>query len=47
LLDSIAAHKGKAPQELLDGVVADVRAFCGGATQSDDMTIVIVRYDGP
>jgi serine phosphatase RsbU (regulator of sigma subunit) len=31
----------------LDGVVADVRAFCGGATQSDDMTIVVVRYDGP
>ena len=26
LLDSIAAHRGKAPQELLDGVVADVRA---------------------
>jgi sigma-B regulation protein RsbU (phosphoserine phosphatase) len=47
LLDSIAAHRGKAPQELLDGVVADVRAFCGGATQSDDMTIVIVRYNGP
>jgi phosphoserine phosphatase RsbU/P len=47
LLESIAAHQGKAPQELLDGVVAAVRAFCGGATQSDDMTIVIVRYNGP
>jgi sigma-B regulation protein RsbU (phosphoserine phosphatase) len=46
LLASIAAHRSEPPQELLDSVVAEVRAFCGGATQSDDMTIVIVRYDG-
>ena len=30
----------------LDGVIKDVRVFCGEATQSDDVTIVMVRYDG-
>jgi len=46
LLASIARHASKPPQALLDSVIADVRAFCGRATQSDDVTIVIVRYDG-
>jgi serine phosphatase RsbU (regulator of sigma subunit)/pSer/pThr/pTyr-binding forkhead associated (FHA) protein len=46
LISSIAAHRDRPPQELLDGVVADVRAFCGRATQSDDVTVVVVRYDG-
>ena len=32
--------------ELLREIIADVRAFCGEATQSDDVTVVMVRYDG-
>ena len=28
-------------------VVGYVRTFCGEATQSDDITVVLVRYDGP
>jgi serine phosphatase RsbU (regulator of sigma subunit)/pSer/pThr/pTyr-binding forkhead associated (FHA) protein len=47
LLESINANRGGAPQQLLDGLLADVRAFCGGATASDDVTIVVVRFDGP
>jgi serine phosphatase RsbU (regulator of sigma subunit) len=31
---------------MLDALLADVRAFCGEATQSDDVTILMVRYDG-
>lgn len=47
LLACIASHRQAAPQALLDAVLADVRAFCGDATQSDDVTVVLVRYDGP
>jgi hypothetical protein len=27
-------------------VVADLHAFCGDATQTDDVTIVAMRYTG-
>jgi sigma-B regulation protein RsbU (phosphoserine phosphatase) len=46
LLASVEAHRGRSPQELLDGLLADVRQFCGRATPSDDVTIVVVRYEG-
>jgi serine phosphatase RsbU (regulator of sigma subunit) len=26
--------------------IADVRRFCGRAIQNDDVTMVVVRYDG-
>jgi sigma-B regulation protein RsbU (phosphoserine phosphatase) len=47
LLTSIEAHRNETPQQLLDGLLVDVRAFCGRAMPSDDITIVVVRYDGP
>jgi len=47
LLASLDAHRHESPQQLLDGLLADVRTFCGRATSSDDVTIVVVRYDGP
>ena len=31
---------------MLDALFADVRAFCGEATPSDDVTMVLVRYEG-
>jgi len=46
LLASIDANRGKAPQALLDALLHDVRAFCADATQSDDMTVVLLRYNG-
>jgi sigma-B regulation protein RsbU (phosphoserine phosphatase) len=46
LLASVNAHRGKSPQALLDGLLTDVRGFCGGATPSDDVTLVVVRYEG-
>ncbi len=46
LLASIEAHRTKTPQQMLDALLADVRAFCGQATPNDDVTMVIVRYDG-
>jgi sigma-B regulation protein RsbU (phosphoserine phosphatase) len=45
LLASIHAYHTSAPQDLLDGVLADVRAFCGEeAPASDDVTMVMVRF---
>ena len=46
LLASVAAHRGCSPQELLEGLVGDLRAFCGRALPNDDVTLVVVRYDG-
>src|SRR5207253_10293415 len=39
LLASLDAHRQSSPQQLLDGLLADVRAFCGRAPSSDDVTI--------
>jgi phosphoserine phosphatase RsbU/P len=47
LLECATTHRGKTPQEVLDALLADVHAFCAGATQSDDITVVMVRYNGP
>ncbi|HXI28984.1 MAG TPA: SpoIIE family protein phosphatase [Vicinamibacterales bacterium] len=46
LLACANAHRGEAPQRILDALLADVQAFCAGATQSDDVTVVMVRYNG-
>jgi len=46
LLASVNTHRGKSPQALLDGLLSDVHGFCGEATPSDDVTLVVVRYEG-
>ncbi len=46
LLACVDAAKGKSLQELLDGIFASVREFCTGAVQSDDVTALVLRYDG-
>ena len=46
LLACANAHRGETPQQVLDALLADVQAFCAGATQSDDVTAVLVRYNG-
>jgi phosphoserine phosphatase RsbU/P len=46
LIACVTANLGKPPSEVLDALFADVRAFCGGADQSDDITAVLVRYNG-
>jgi serine phosphatase RsbU (regulator of sigma subunit) len=46
LIDCANKHRGQTPQEVLDALLADVHEFCAGATQSDDITVVMVRYNG-
>jgi serine phosphatase RsbU (regulator of sigma subunit) len=46
LLACAERHRGKPPQQVLDALLADVQAFCAGAMQSDDITVVMVRYNG-
>jgi phosphoserine phosphatase RsbU/P len=46
LLASVEANRGKPPQNVLDGLLADLHAFSHGAAQSDDVTIVMVRFAG-
>ena len=46
LLACLAANRTGTPQQILDSLLKDVRAFCGDAPQSDDVTIVMMRYDG-
>jgi serine phosphatase RsbU (regulator of sigma subunit) len=37
-------HPGSEPQELLDALFSDVRAFARGAAQSDDITAMVLRF---
>ncbi len=46
LLAAVQASSDRSPQVLLDTLLADVRGFCGRATQNDDVTMVVVRYEG-
>ena len=46
LVEHVDRHKAKEPQEIIDSLLADVRAFSGDATQSDDVTVVLVKYGG-
>ena len=46
LLAAVIANRNRTPQELLDALLADVRKFAGAATANDDVTMVVVRYDG-
>ena len=38
---------GRAPEALIHGVMDDIRSFTGDAEQSDDITMLVIRYGGP
>lgn len=46
LLACVQAHRDRAPQDLLAALLADVRRFCNQATPNDDVTLLVVRYEG-
>ncbi len=47
LIAALKARAVKPLQEILEGLMADVRAFADGALQNDDITMLLIRYDGP
>src|SRR6476619_1466577 len=42
----VEANREKLPQDVLDAIFASVREFTTGAVQSDDVTALVLRYDG-
>ena len=46
LLDCVQLNRDKSVAELLDSIFASVREFTAGAVQSDDVTALVLRYDG-
>ena len=42
----VEANRQKLPQDVLDAIFASVREFTTGAVQSDDVTALVLRYDG-
>ena len=46
LLDCVQANRDKSVPEVLDSIFASVREFTAGAVQSDDVTALVLRYDG-
>ena len=46
LLTCVEANRQRTTQEILDAIFASVREFSVGAVQSDDVTALVVRYDG-
>lgn len=47
LLESVAAHAGSGAHNLITAVSASVTDWAAGAEQSDDITMLAVRYLGP
>lgn len=46
LLEVVAGKKGRPAAEVTDELLADVKRFAGKAEQSDDITIMTLRYKG-
>ena len=44
LLEALAACDGATPKDIVTRVLTDVRGFAAGAKQSDDITVVAVKY---
>ncbi|MBK5297686.1 MAG: SpoIIE family protein phosphatase [Vicinamibacteria bacterium] len=47
LLACVEAHRQRTTRELIDAIFASVREFSVGAVQSDDVTALVLRYEGP
>jgi phosphoserine phosphatase RsbU/P len=44
LIESLKAQKGKSSKEIIEGIEQDVITFTDGAEQSDDLTMLVVKY---
>lgn len=46
LIKTIVRHGARSAPDILDSILDDVAAFCGGVTPFDDQTLVVVRFTG-
>jgi hypothetical protein len=46
LLEALAGSKRRAPDEILEKVLASVRAFVAEQPPADDVTVLVIRYGG-
>jgi len=46
LVEFVKGQGGSPPQDVLTALLAEVKSFCADATQSDDVTAVMVRFNG-
>lgn len=46
LFACVEANRQTSTREILDAIFASVREFSVGAVQSDDVTALVVRFDG-
>ena len=46
ILGCLKANASAPPPELMEYLLTNVREFCQGAVQSDDITLLVVRYAG-
>jgi sigma-B regulation protein RsbU (phosphoserine phosphatase) len=44
--DLLKEVKDQSPEEIVRRVVTDVRRHAGGVPQSDDVTVMAIRYNG-
>ena len=42
----LASKRGSSPRQIIGDLISDVRHFAGGAPQSDDITVLALRYFG-
>ena len=47
LIECFVKRRAQPLQEILEALMADVKAFAGEALQNDDITMLLMRYDGP
>ena len=47
MLDILSASAIRRPREIVEAMTADVKAFVGDAPQSDDLTMLAIRYQQP
>jgi sigma-B regulation protein RsbU (phosphoserine phosphatase) len=47
LIAAFQSRMGQPLQQMLEGLMGDVRVFAGEALPNDDVTMLLLRYDGP
>ncbi len=46
LVECMKSRHGQDPESVLEALMKDVKAFCGDAVQNDDVTMMVVRFEG-